>query len=92
MKLKLLAVFVIVAGYFLYPNLSAFAGEAKIIVYGEGKDCDDALKEAKRICTEDKKGEVTFIGLCTEQKDKSAESRWKQDVYCKLPNTKETKN
>lgn len=61
----------------------AFAGESKIIIYGYGKNCEEALENAKKKC-KDKKGEVTFEGLCTEQKENLESERWRKDVYCKL--------
>jgi len=68
-------------------SLPVFAGETKritkIIISGYGKNCDVALEDAKRKCS-DKKGEVTFVGICSEQKDEPEDSRWKQDVYCKI--------
>jgi len=55
----------------------------KIIISGYGKDCDTALSDAYRQCNE-RKGEVTFVGICSEIPDNPADSRYKQDVYCKI--------
>lgn len=71
-------------GCLILINPYLFAGESKIIVYGYGENCEKALEKAKEKCEKDKKGEVTFIGLCTEQKDKSEAERWRKDVYCKV--------
>ncbi|QER42508.1 hypothetical protein F1847_07025 [Thermodesulfobacterium sp. TA1] len=55
----------------------------KIIISGYGKNCDAALEDAINKC-KDRKGEVTFVGICSELKDESEDRRWKQDIYCKI--------